>query len=116
MRVWKGYWKIMGQIVITIDKREYAITCDDGQEGHIMQLSRVLDGKAKQLAGSLGPVNENMMLAMVGLLLADELQDMQKGCGVVSQELLQKQDAEVAQTIDSESEKIRKLIKEVKPL
>lgn len=104
----------MGQVVITIDKREYAITCDDGQEGHIIQLSRVLDNKAKLLAQSLGPVNENMMLAMVGLLLADEIQDMQKNSGVIPLAELKKHDDSLAKNIDAESEKIIKILKEVK--
>jgi len=104
----------MGQVVIMIDKREYAITCDDGQEGHIIQLSRVLDNKAHLLSQSLGPVNENMMLAMVGLLLADELQDLQKGSGIVTSAELEKQDKEFADDIENESEKIRNLCKEVK--
>ena len=66
----------MGQVTIVIDKREYAITCDDGQEAHIIKLSRILDEKAKLLSSSVGLINENMMLAMIGLLLADELQDL----------------------------------------
>ena len=37
----------MAQITITINSREYAIACEDGQELHIMQLSRMLDEKAK---------------------------------------------------------------------
>ena len=38
----------MAQITITINSREYAIACEDGQELHIMQLSRMLDEKANQ--------------------------------------------------------------------
>ena len=66
----------MGQVTIIIDKREYAITCDDGQEAHIIKLSRILDEKAKALSASVGLINENMKLAMTGLLLADELLDL----------------------------------------
>ena len=62
----------MGQVTITIDKREYAIKCGDGEEAHIIKLSRILDEKAKLLNQSVGLINENMMLAMVGLLLPDE--------------------------------------------
>lgn len=107
----------MGRVTITIDKREYAIACDDGQEGHIIKLSRVLDEKAKMLAASAGHINENMMLAMVGLLLADELQDIKSGVAPagIAPEALKKADAETAQQIDGQTAKIRNLIDSIKP-
>lgn len=68
----------MSQVTITINSREYAVACEDGQEVRIMQLSRVLDEKAKMITGGSLQVNENMLLAMVGLLLADELAELKK--------------------------------------
>lgn len=108
----------MGQVTITIDKREYAITCDDGQEGNIIRLSRILDEKAKLLSRSIGLVNENMMLAMVGLLLADEIQELKKGAGLsgLSEEQLKQMDTNMAKSIDVQVEKINSLIKDVKEI
>lgn len=68
----------MAQITITINSREYAIACEDGQEVRIIQLARILDEKAKMLNQASGQVNENMLLAMVGLLIADELAELKK--------------------------------------
>ena len=69
----------MSQVTITINSREYAVACEDGQEVSIIKLSRLLDEKAKLLTqGSTQQVNENMLLAMVGLLLADELTELKK--------------------------------------
>ena len=65
----------MAQVTITINSREYGIACGDGQEAHIIKLSRLLDEKAKLLTAGNGQINENMLLAMIGLLLADELED-----------------------------------------
>lgn len=112
----------MGRVTITIDKREYAITCDDGQEGHIIELSKILDEKAKALTAGAGMINENMMLAMVGLLLADELKDLKdKGVGgkqVVSVQNfdVKEVDAATSRQIDAQTSKITDLIKEIKPL
>ena len=106
----------MGQVTITIDKREYAITCDDGEEAHIIKLSRILDAKAKLLSQSIGSVNENMMLAMVGLLLADENQDLRTKNGGVSDDEIRHLDTITAQVIDSESQRIRSLIQSIEPL
>lgn len=66
----------MAEVVIQICEREYGIACGDGEEGNIVQLSKILDEKAKMLKRSVGQINENQLLVMVGLLVADELQDL----------------------------------------
>ena len=98
----------MGQVTITIDKREYVIACGDGQEAHIMKLSRILDEKARQLSANSATINENMKLAMVGLLLADELADITGGKAVEfdSPEKIRQADAATSQVIDSQTAKI----------
>jgi cell division protein ZapA (FtsZ GTPase activity inhibitor) len=106
----------MGQVTITIDKREYVIACGDGQEAHIIELSRVLDEKAKQLAG-LGSLNENLKLAMIGLVLADELADIKAGKPVqISTEKLEMADSATAVKIDEQTTRIDNLIKEIRSL
>ncbi len=68
----------MAQITITINSREYAVACDNGQEAYTMSLARMLDEKAKMLTAGGGHINENMLLAMVGILMADELAETKK--------------------------------------
>ena len=68
----------MAQITITINSREYAVACDNGQEAYTMSLARMLDEKAKMLTAGGGHINENMLLAMVGILMADELTETKK--------------------------------------
>lgn len=68
----------MAQVVITINYREYPISCEDGGELQIIKLSQILDEKAHSLTQSLGQINENLLLAMVGLLIADELTETKK--------------------------------------
>ena len=69
----------MAQVTITINSREYAVACEDGQELRIIQLANILDEKAKALTEGSQQVNECMLLAMVGLVLADELSELKKG-------------------------------------
>ncbi|MBE6453143.1 MAG: cell division protein ZapA [Alphaproteobacteria bacterium] len=68
----------MAQVTITINSREYAVACEDGQELRIIQLAKILDEKARALTGGSMQVNEGMLLAMVGLMLADELTETKK--------------------------------------
>ena len=72
----------MAQVTIQINSRQYAIACGAGEEAHINELARILDSKAKLLTQSGIQINENQLLAMVGLLIADELQDAKQKGGV----------------------------------
>lgn len=105
----------MGQVTVVIDKREYAITCGDGQEAHILELGRFLDEKARQFFGNSSSINENMKLAMLSLFLADELSDMKSGnIKAVTMQNVQQFDAETARKIDTQTDKLIKIINDAK--
>ncbi len=116
----------MAQVIITINYREYAISCDNGQEVQIMKLGRMLDEKAKALTAALGHINENQLLAMVGLLIADELSELKKAAaqpaaapaqlpaGAFSAEDMATFDAELAKSINSLNEAIKSVASELK--
>ncbi len=63
----------MAQVTVSIAGNQYHISCDDGQEAQIGRLGRYLDQRGRELTAAIGPVQENMLLAMIGLLVADEL-------------------------------------------
>lgn len=111
----------MAQVTITINSREYAIACEDGQEVRILQLARILDEKAKLLNLSVGQVNENMVLVMVGLLLADELSELKKGNNSstpqgVDNSRLQEIDSSVAQELKNLTNQIISVASELEVL
>ncbi len=105
----------MAQVTITINSREYAVACEDGQEVRILQLARILDEKARLLTQGGGQVNENMLLAMVGLLLADELTELKKNNGIPLQSPSQPQidEKQIAQIDNLLTGKINSLIKQI---
>ena len=105
----------MAQVTITINAREYAVACEDGQEVRILQLARILDEKARLLTQGGGQVNENMLLAMVGLLLADELTELKKSNGIPMQTPAQPQidEKQVAELDNLLTGKINSLIKQI---
>ena len=102
----------MAQVTITINSREYAVACEDGQEVRILQLARLLDEKAKLLTEASGQVNENMLLAMVGLLLADELSELKKNGAAPAE--TQPANAALSEEIDAGlAEKINQIAQEI---
>ena len=113
----------MAQVTITINSREYAVACEDGQEVRIMQLSRLLDEKARMITGGSLQVNENMLLAMVGLLLADELTELKKGVPqavaggeAVDNSRLLGLDKELAEKLQNLTEEINSVAKKIESL
>lgn len=75
----------MAQVIITINNREYPIACENGQEARIMQLSQILEQKAQMLKDFSGRISESMFLAMIGILVADDLFEARKTSAQVAQ-------------------------------
>ncbi len=104
----------MSQVTITINSREYAVSCEDGQEMHILDLAKVLDDKAKLLTQASGQINENMLLAMVGLLVADELTELKKGNPLVVSNPDAVDKSEIAKTDDFLASRLNLLAEQIK--
>jgi len=69
----------MSQIIsLTVHGRSYQVTCDEGQESHLMKLAQHIDRKMGELENSVGQVGEQRLLFMTCLLIADELFDAQR--------------------------------------
>ena len=65
----------MPSVQIAVNGRNYEVACDAGQEQHLRELARSLDGRIRQLIKSAGPASEGRLLLMAGLLIADELHE-----------------------------------------
>lgn len=65
----------MAQVTVTINDRKYNVACDDGQEAHLARLGNYVDKRVGELVAAVGQIGDTKLLAMVALLLADELSD-----------------------------------------
>ena len=63
----------MARVSISINNQTYDIACADGEEQHILDLAGVVDAKVDELVGAIGQAGEARLLAMAGLLMADDL-------------------------------------------
>lgn len=63
----------MALVTFKIAGRPYKISCAPGQEQKIEQLAAFVDDKANGLLGSIGFIPEGQLLAMVSVLMAEEL-------------------------------------------
>ena len=65
----------MAQVEIKINGRDYRIACEDGQESHLSNLAKYLDGKVGELVDEVGQIGDTSLMVMAGLLVTDELSD-----------------------------------------
>ena len=65
----------MSQVTVTINKQDYNIACDNGQETHLARLANYVDHRCQELKAAVGNIRDDRLLVMVALLLSDELSD-----------------------------------------
>ena len=63
---------------ININGRYYDITCDKNKEKYVLELSNYLDEEVKNLAVILKNVDHSRLLALTGILLSEELNNIMK--------------------------------------
>ena len=47
--------------------------CEDGQEARLIELGKMVDGRARQILDKIGPLPESALLATLCIVLADEV-------------------------------------------
>jgi len=65
----------MGQVVVKVNGRDFALSCPDGQEPRIRRLAQYVDAKVGEFAKSLGQAGEARLILLAALVIADELSD-----------------------------------------
>jgi len=65
----------MPLVNVMVNARAYTVACDEGEEGHLRELAKLLDARVRQLVESVGQVGDARLLLMAGLLIADELHE-----------------------------------------
>jgi cell division protein ZapA len=65
----------MGQVVVKVNGRDFALSCADGQEPRIRRLAQYLDAKIGEFAKNLGQIGEARLILLAALVIADELSD-----------------------------------------
>ena len=63
----------MPEVDVTINGRNYRVSCEAGQEERLSGLAAYIDDRVETLVSSLGQVGDNRLLVMTCLMIADEL-------------------------------------------
>ena len=62
----------MANVNIKFNGKEFLLSCDDGQEEHLEELSNLLSKKFEELKLSLGNIGENKLLLITSIKIIDE--------------------------------------------
>ena len=62
----------MANVSIKFNNKEFLLSCDDGQEEHLEELSLNLNEKFNDLKNSLGNIGENKLMLITSIKVMDE--------------------------------------------
>tara|TARA_Y100001936_G_C15442453_1_gene344920 strand:- start:32 stop:478 length:447 start_codon:yes stop_codon:yes gene_type:complete len=62
----------MANVSVKFNNKEFLLSCEDGQEEHLEQLSYHIDEKFNKLKLSLGNIGENKLLLITAITTMDE--------------------------------------------
>ena len=108
----------MANVNIKFNGKEFLLSCDDGQEEHLEELSQHLNKKFSELKNSLGNIGENKLLLISSIKIMDEYFDTKKKIEEKKQEMnnLAKKFKELKALVyeykDNKEIEIKKLTKE----
>lgn len=67
----------MAQVTVNIDGKAYRMACEEGQEDHLLDLAARFDSYISNLRGSFGEIGDLRLTVMAGIMIMDELHDLQ---------------------------------------
>ena len=68
----------MANVNIKFNNKEYLLSCDDGQEESLKELTSFLDKKYNELKDQLGNIGENKLLLITTIKLIDDYFNLKK--------------------------------------
>ena len=66
----------MAEVNLSIHGKSYGIACDDGQENRVVEVGQYVDNRARDIASAGAASNENHLLVLTALVLADEVKEL----------------------------------------
>jgi cell division protein ZapA len=84
----------MPLVNVLVNNRAYTVACDEGEEEHLRELARFVDGRVRKLVETVGQAGDARLLLMASLLIADELCE--------SVERVSERDREIAELRDGQ--------------
>ena len=79
----------MANVNIKFNGKDFLLSCDDGQEEHLEELSLQINNKFQELKKDLGNIGENKLLLITSIKIMDEYFETKKNISNRKKELLE---------------------------
>ena len=79
----------MANVNIKFNGKDFLLSCDDGQEEHLEELSLQINNKFQELKKDLGNIGENKLLLITSIKIMDEYFETKKNINNRKKELLE---------------------------
>jgi cell division protein ZapA len=104
----------MAEVNITINGRTFGISCEDGQEQRVLDLSRYVDTRLKEIARAGAASSESHLLVLTALMLSDEIFDLRKDVSMLGGQISRVQanqtdEEEIAGSIAALADRIERI-------
>jgi cell division protein ZapA len=66
----------LGQVTVRVGGYSHPVSCEDGQEAHLVSLAAEVDRRVSSVKTMGGSYGESRLLLLAALLLADEVHDL----------------------------------------
>ena len=77
----------MAQVAINIAGRVYRVACDEGEEEHLGELAKLVDGKIGGMRQQFGEMGDQRLTVMAAVTIADELSESRRRVSELEAEL-----------------------------
>ena len=77
----------MANVNIKFNNKDYLLSCDDGQEESLKNLTKFLDKKYSELKDKLGNIGENKLLLITSITVLDEFFETKKNIDLKKNEI-----------------------------
>ena len=78
----------MANVNVKFNGKEFLLSCEDGQEEHLQELTANLNEKFNNLKSTLGSIGENKLLLITSITVMDEYYETKKKIEINKNELL----------------------------
>jgi len=103
----------MPQVAVQINGKTYRMACDEGQEAHLLDLAQRFEKTITSLKGSFGEIGDQRLTVMAGIMVQDELVELQRKVAGMEAEIAElrtnsaaNQTAEIASALVKTAERI----------
>jgi len=77
----------MANVNVKFNGKDFLLSCNDGQEDHLEQLSIELNDKFNKLKNSMGNIGENKLLLITAITVLDEYFETKKNIDIKKKEI-----------------------------